>query len=218
MVLVVVNAGETEEFSNAAINTVNAACAVYGMDILKVVVLDPGVGLKGATSGSGRIVGDARNLERLMWVLDKHRDEFDAVALASPVVVPLDVERAYFRAAGKLLNPWGGAEAMLTHAVSALFDLPAAQIPVYMVNAVAMGVIWGLLRMISGSVIVASVSHGIWNGGAYVFFGFGTKVGVLGIKETAIYGPEVGVVGLVLNIVFAAALWRWWKASGSSAA
>lgn len=98
------------------------------------------------------------------------------------------------------------------------FDLPAAQIPVYLVNAVAMGAIWGLLRLISGSVIVASVSHGIWNGGAYVFFGFGTKVGVLGIKETAIYGPEVGVVGLVLNIVFAAALWRWWKASGSNAA
>ena len=90
------------------------------------------------------------------------------------------------------------------------FDLPAAQIPLFMVNAALMGAIWGLLRLISGSVIVSSVSHGLWNGGAYVLFGFGTKLGALGIKETAIYGPEVGVVGLLLNLVFAAALWRWW--------
>ncbi|MBV8199879.1 MAG: CPBP family intramembrane metalloprotease [Acidobacteria bacterium] len=92
------------------------------------------------------------------------------------------------------------------------FDLPAAQIPVFMVNAAVIGAIWGLLRRISGSVIVASVSHGLWNGGDYVFFGFGTKVGALGIKDTAVFGPEVGVLGLALNIVFAALLWRWWKA------
>jgi uncharacterized protein len=91
------------------------------------------------------------------------------------------------------------------------FDIPAAQIPVFMVNAAVMGAVWGLLRWISGSVIVASLSHGLWNGMDYVFFGFGTKVGALGIKNTALYGPEVGVLGLALDIVFLAALWRWWK-------
>jgi membrane protease YdiL (CAAX protease family) len=55
------------------------------------------------------------------------------------------------------------------------FDPPRAQVPVFMVNAVVMGAVWGLLRWISGSVIVSSVSHGLWNGMAYVFFGFGTK-------------------------------------------
>jgi len=98
------------------------------------------------------------------------------------------------------------------------FDLPAAQIPVFMVNAALMGAVWGLLRLHSGSVVVASVSHGLWNGGAYVLFGFGTKIGALGIRETAVYGPEVGVVGLALNAVFAVALWRWWKGRGSAAA
>lgn len=96
--------------------------------------------------------------------------------------------------------------------------LPMSQIPVFMVNVAVMGAIWGLLRWISGSVIVASLSHGVWNGGAYVFFGFGTKVGALGIADTAIYGPEVGVLGLLLNVAFAAALWQWWKARGSHAA
>lgn len=58
---------------------------------------------------------------------------------------------------------------------------------------------------------------GVWNGFAYVFFGFGTKVGALGIENTALYGPEIGGAGLVLNVLFAAALWRWCKRGGSDA-
>lgn len=92
------------------------------------------------------------------------------------------------------------------------FDLPAAQIPVFMLNAAAMGLIWGQLRSLSGSILVSSISHGLWNGAAYVLFGYGTTVGALGIHETAIYGPEVGFLGLVLNLLFAAALWRWIRA------
>ena len=74
-----------------------------------------------------------------------------------------------------------------------------------------LGFIWGLLRSISGSIVVSSVSHGLWNAGAYAFFGYGSTVGALGIKETAIYGPEVGFLGFALNLLFAAALWRWSK-------
>lgn len=88
------------------------------------------------------------------------------------------------------------------------FDLPAAQIPVFMVNAAVMGLVLGLLRRNSGSLIVASLSHGIWNGIDYPLFGFGTKVGALGIANTAIYGPEVGVLGIGLNVLFCFFLWR----------
>lgn len=95
------------------------------------------------------------------------------------------------------------------------FDLPGSQIPVFMVNAAVMGAVWGLLRWISGSVIVASLSHGVWNGIAYVFFGFGTKVGALGIANTAVFGPEAGILGLALNLAFGAALWLGWKALSS---
>lgn len=98
------------------------------------------------------------------------------------------------------------------------FDPPRAQVPVFMVNAVVMGMVWGVLRWISDSVIVSSVSHGLWNGMAYVFFGFGTKVGALGIKKTGLFGPEVGVSGLAVNLIFAVALWRWWKSRAGTAA
>lgn len=101
----------------------------------------------------------------------------------------------------------------LWHLSAVIFDTgynpPPAQIPVFMINAAVIGVIWALIRGISGSVLVSSLAHGIWNGGAYVFFGYGSHSGALGIENTAFYGPEVGLLGLGLNVVFAAVLWYW---------
>lgn len=88
------------------------------------------------------------------------------------------------------------------------FNPPLRQVPVFLANAFALGVIWGTLRLQSRSIVVSSVAHGLWNGGAYILFGFGTKTGALGIQNTALYGPEVGVLGLVANVAFAIALWR----------
>jgi membrane protease YdiL (CAAX protease family) len=88
------------------------------------------------------------------------------------------------------------------------FNPPMAQVPTFMINAAVMGAAWGLMRWISGSVIVASVSHGVWNGFTYVLFGFGTRAGALGIKETWLYGPEVGLLGLALNAIFVIIVWR----------
>ena len=90
-----------------------------------------------------------------------------------------------------------------------VFAMPAGQVPVYLVNVVAIGAVWGMLRMISGSILVASVSHGLWNGLAYGLFGFGETEGALGIASTSVFLPENGFIGLGLNILFAIALWRF---------
>jgi membrane protease YdiL (CAAX protease family) len=158
---------------------------------------------------------------------------FDLTAIVvSTIVVAVVTEEGFFRGwlwaslerAGRTpgrIIVWSGIAFSLWHVSAASLGagtrLPAAQIPVYLADVFAMGVIWGLLRAVSGSVVVASVSHGLWNGGAYVFFGFGSKVGALGIRETGVFGPEAGVFGLVLNLVFAVALWRYWKAGGHAA-
>jgi len=89
--------------------------------------------------------------------------------------------------------------------------LPAVQIPIYLLNAALMGVVWGLLRWISGSVVVASVSHAIWNAIAYTLFGAGPIKGALGIGQKFLFGAEVGLIGLALNVLFAFGLWTWWK-------
>jgi membrane protease YdiL (CAAX protease family) len=93
------------------------------------------------------------------------------------------------------------------------FDVPAAEIPIFLVNATLLGLIWGMLRALSGSIVVPSVCHALWNGLDYPLYGFGEKVGALGIEQTHIFGPEVGLLGIVLNLVFAVALYRILRSS-----
>jgi uncharacterized protein len=90
--------------------------------------------------------------------------------------------------------------------------LPAYQVPIFIVNAAVIGLVWGQIRALSGSIVASSVSHGIWNGAAYVLCGAGGRLGhgALGITATAIFGVEIGVAGLAMNVIFAAALW-WWR-------
>ena len=82
-------------------------------------------------------------------------------------------------------------------------DLPGRQIPVYLVNATLMGLVWGMLREVSGSIVVASLCHGVWNGLAYSLFGFGEKTGALGIEESWVWSPETGLLGTALSLAFA---------------
>jgi membrane protease YdiL (CAAX protease family) len=86
------------------------------------------------------------------------------------------------------------------------FILPPAQVAIFIANAGVMGAIWGLLRFISGSILVSSVSHSVWNAIAYALFGEGPKIGLLGVTQTSLFGAEVGVIGLALNCAFALAL------------
>lgn len=115
---------------------------------------------------------------------------------------------------------WTSVAFGLWHLSTALlptaFHLALAQVPIYVVNAAVIGFIWAQLRQKSGSILVTSVSHGVWNGSAYVLFGYGTTAGLMGIHNTAVFGPEIGLVGLVLNVIFAAALWVVFSRSTSA--
>ena len=179
--------------------------------------------LSGVCYGSDHTsCGSHRRHRPLPHQLEESRVNFALVAISN-ILVGIITEEGFFRGwlwaslerAG-VRRPriliWSSIAFSLWHWSAVMlktgFDPPRAQVPVFMVNAVAMGLVWGLLRWISGSVIVSSVSHGLWNGMAYVLFGFGTKVGALGIKNTGLFGPEVGVLGLTANLIFAAALWR----------
>ena len=88
------------------------------------------------------------------------------------------------------------------------FDLPAKEIPIYLINGTILGLIWGIMRMVSGSILVPAVSHAVWNGIDYPLFGFGEKVGALGIADTHLYGPEVGLLGIVLGLTFLYLIWK----------
>ena len=79
-------------------------------------------------STSGRAVGKVDFLERLCNVLERLREQYDAVALSSLINVPESFHMDYFHKED-MVNPWGGVEAMLTHAISLIFDVPSAHSP-----------------------------------------------------------------------------------------
>ena len=136
-VLVVIDKHEKEMFANAAINAVSAARASYGFDCPKVVQLDPPIRMKADFTESGTASGEIEGLDYLCEVLDAERDDYDAVALASVIQVPVEYHYIYYEKKGEMVNPWGGAEAMLTHAISSLFNVPSAHAPMFESEAIA---------------------------------------------------------------------------------
>jgi membrane protease YdiL (CAAX protease family) len=97
------------------------------------------------------------------------------------------------------------------------FTQPLSKVPQYVIGSTFFGVAMGLLRWRSGSIVVPSACHALWNATTYTFFGTGDKVGQLGIRDPSVWDPERGYAGLVLAIVAAALLW-WWVKPGREAA
>ena len=128
-VLAIIDAHKDEQFVNAAVNSVSAARATYGLDCPTVVKLDPPLHMTSNYMQSGRAAGKIEGLERVCAVLDEHDGTFDAVAIASVIDVPQAYHEQYFRSGGEMVNPWGGVEAMLTHALSLLYEVPTAHSP-----------------------------------------------------------------------------------------
>ena len=128
-VLVVLDAHEDELFVNAAINSVSASRAACGMSSAAVVQLERPLKSRTRYTSSGSATGRVEGLEPLWEVLEHRRRDFDAVAISSVIDVPPGFHQEYFKSKGEMVNPWGGVEALLTHAVSTLYDVPSAHAP-----------------------------------------------------------------------------------------
>lgn len=130
-VMLVIDEHKDKRIAESTINSVSAARASFGLDCPHVIKLDPPIKMRAEYSSSGSAVGRVEGLERLCEVLHRHRSQFDAVALASVIDVPNEFHLEYFQRQGEMVNPWGGVEAMLTHAVTMLFGIPAAHSPMF---------------------------------------------------------------------------------------
>ena len=130
-----------------------------------------------------------------------------ALMSSAGVVMVLITEEGFFRGwlwaalsragqSDKQVLIWTSIAFTLWH-ISAIsldtgFDIPAAEIPVYLINATLIGAVFGMFRMVSGSIIAPSICHSVWNGIDYPLYGFGEKVGALGIEATHIMAPRSG--------------------------
>jgi hypothetical protein len=130
-VVVVIDDHPDEHFVDSAVNTVSAARATYGFNCVNVIKLKPAVQMWAEYAGSGRAVGVANGLAHCLDVLDCMSGDFDAIAISSVIRVPQNYHLDYFRAKGTMVNPWGGVEAMLTHAITSLLNIPAAHAPMF---------------------------------------------------------------------------------------
>ena len=165
-------------------------------------------------------VGLLTLLVTLLGVTEPTRDEWGMVAIVlvfNSVVGVLAVaitEEGFFRGtlysllhnAGQSKNQilwtttlvfvvWHLSAVLIDEAYSpALF-----QVPIYLVNATLLGLIWGLQRELTGSIWPGAIYHSIWNAFVYQLYGFGTDSGDLAAEPTWIYGPEIGIAGIVLS-------------------
>ena len=105
-ILLLVDAHEDKTFIEAAINTLNAARATYGLSSSQVIVIDPPVNLTSKYSASGRAVGEVEQLDSIIEALEKYEGDFDALALSSVIKVPYSYHSDYFEQKGEMVNPW----------------------------------------------------------------------------------------------------------------
>lgn len=126
-ILLVMDKHEDEFFCEATVNSVSAARAAMGLDCPLVVKLEETIRMDALISSSGRAVGRIEYLERLCELLTEYRSQYDAVAISSLINLTNTTHLEYF--SEETINPWGGVEAMLTHAISMLFNIPSAHSP-----------------------------------------------------------------------------------------
>lgn len=133
------------KFQTAAINSVNGARAILGMEA-QVHLLKPSqtIKMKGSLSGNTdtderkRAVGQISHLEHLHKVLYDKSGSYDAVAITSKIHInPATLHEGYTLSQGEMANPWGAVEAMLTHFISSEFGLPSAHAPMLENNQIA---------------------------------------------------------------------------------
>jgi len=142
------------------------------------------------------------------------------------IIIGLVTEEVFFRGAlWALLKKKGFGPSHLILITAGIFSLwhlavifsapefgsefPVISIFLYLSNILLIGMIWGLLRFVSRSILVTSVSHAFWNALAYGFFGFGTGYGILIKSSNQFFDPERGIVGVSLNTVFFIFFCRW---------
>jgi hypothetical protein len=128
-VLLIADKHSDEIIDKDLINAISAARCTIGLNCPKVIQLNPPTNVYAEYTKSGRAVGHIEGLKKLFDVITENINDIDALALSSTIIIPENVAKDYFASKGELVNPWGGVEAMLTHAISVCFNIPTAHAP-----------------------------------------------------------------------------------------
>jgi len=128
-VLTIIDDRKDHRIPELVVNAVSSSRITLGLNCPMVVKMDPPIGTKAIYSVSGRASGVVENFERICKVIKKYKLAHEAIALSTAIDIDSKVCEEYYRSSGEMINPWGGAEAILTHAISTLFNVPSAHAP-----------------------------------------------------------------------------------------
>jgi len=127
-ILVLVDKHRDEIINDMVVNAVSAARATLGVEC-DVTFLDETAKGSVEFSPSGRAAGKIDNLENILNVIKTNKSNYDAFALSTIIDVPVNFYKDYFEHNKIDVNPWGGYEAMLTHSIAELLNVPCAHAP-----------------------------------------------------------------------------------------
>lgn len=130
-ILVIIERHEDKAMEKWYINAVNAAAASYGLSAKIIFFGDDKNPLNMAAkfSNDGRATGEVENLKPIVRILNENKHLYDAVAIFTKTKIEnqKEVVPNYLKKGG--INPWGGIEAGLTHALSRLICKQVAHAP-----------------------------------------------------------------------------------------
>ncbi len=118
-----------DSVSDASINSINGSRAASGYNCTKYVKVNPPFEMHASFTADGRAAGKVIGIDRVFRVLDEYKGQYDAVAILSQIVFPKELAMQYLKGDADSVNPWGGVEAMLTHAISGMYHVPSAHAP-----------------------------------------------------------------------------------------
>jgi len=128
-VLVLMDKHKEKFFNDEIINAVSSARVTLGLDC-DVFEMENIIETVSRYSGSGRAIGEINNLENLFNAVQKYIHDYDAIGLSTFIKVPDHFHEEYFSgASNEMINPWGGIEAILTHSIAEVFNIPCAHSP-----------------------------------------------------------------------------------------
>lgn len=143
-ILTIMDDHEAPIIRHNVVNSVNAARAAAGFACDRVEMLSSRLRMSTGYSSSGRATGVVENLEVLSEIIERNRNTVDAVAITTVIDIDADEQESYFGEPAfqsdrgpdsepqlETINPFGGVEALLTHCLSSLFNIPTAHSPMY---------------------------------------------------------------------------------------
>lgn len=114
-----------------AINTIESLRVIAGINVIGFKITDEPIGGHAIKMPSGAFSGEVKNTDTLYKAAKELiKAGATAIAIASYIKID-DAEKdleEYFK--GNLANPFGGTEALISHTISKLFNIPCAHAPI----------------------------------------------------------------------------------------